>query len=234
MTTTVDTVQAPARTTARAAGLLYLVTFLTSVPTLALYAPLREDPGRALDAGDRSLVVGGALLEVGLALSCAGVAVVLFPVIRRHGERAALGYLVSRVLEAALVLVGVVGVLGLLALPDDVAGAGADQAAAGPAGHALLALHDGTFLLGQSLAPVVSALCLGTLLLRSGLVPRGIPLLGLAGAPLLLASDVAILVGVYPQGTALAGLAALPIAAWELALGCWLVVRGFRTPPTPS
>lgn len=220
-------VAAPSRTTARTAGLLYLVTFLTSVPTLALYAPLRERPGQVLDAADRTGVVVGALLEVGLALSCVATAVVVFPVVRRHGERAALGYLAARVVEGALVLVGVISVLALVGLPQQ---ATADPGSTAVVGRALLAVYEGTFLLGQSLMPVLCALTLGSLLLRSGLVPRAIPLVGLAGAPLLLASDVAIATGVYEQGTALAGLAALPIAAWELSLAVWLVVRGFRVP----
>jgi Domain of unknown function (DUF4386) len=177
-------------------------------------------------------VVWAALLEVALAAACVGTAVVLFPVVQRQSETAALGFLASRVVEAGLILVGVVSVLSVVTLRDDVAGtAGVDVHALVVAGQTLVAVHDGTFLLGQSLMPVVSALCLGSVVYRAGLVPRVIPVVGLAGAPLLLASDVAIACGVYEQGTALAGLAALPIAAWELALGVWLVVRGFRPSP---
>ena len=79
--------------------------------------------------------------------------------------------------------------------------------------------------------PVGSALCRGSVMYRSGLGPRIIPAIGLVGAPLLLASDIAIYCGVYQQGTSLAGLAALPIAAWELVLGVWLAVKGFRPSP---
>jgi Domain of unknown function (DUF4386) len=222
----------PMRRTAAVAGVLYLVTFVTSVPTLALYGPLKDDADFVLGAGDTTGVVWGALLEVALAVACVGTAVVLFPVVRRQSETAALGFLASRVVEAGLILVGVVSVLSVLALRGDVAGTeGADADALVAAGSALVAVHDGTFLLGQSLMPVLSALCLGSAVYRAGLVPRVIPVVGLAGAPLLLASDIAIACGVYEQGTALAGLAALPIAAWELAFGTWLVVRGFRPSP---
>jgi hypothetical protein len=216
----------PLRRTALAAGVLYLLTFVTSIPTLGLYAPVRDSADFVLGAGSSAGVMWGAILEVALALSCVGTAVVLFPVARRQSETAALGFVAARLLEAGLVLVGVVSLLSVVTLRREAAGA--DPAALLAAGHALTAAYGWTFLLGQSLMPVVNALCLGSVLYRSGLVPRVIPAVGLVGAPLLLASDLAIACGVHAQGTALAGLAALPIAAWELALGVWLVAKGFR------
>lgn len=218
----------PMRRTALAAGLLYLITFVTSIPTLRLYRPLRDHADFVLGAGSAAGVRAGALLEVALALACVGTAVVLFPVARRQSETAALGFLAARLLEGGLILVGVISLLSILTLRHDVVG---DPASLPTAGHTLVAVYDGTFLLGQSLMPVVSAVCLGSVLYRSRLVPRVIPLIGLVGAPLLLASDVAIFCGIYRQGTALAGLAALPIAVWECALGVWLVVKGFRPVP---
>jgi hypothetical protein len=222
----------PLRRTALVAGALYLITFITSIPTLALYAPLRDHPDFVLGAGGTTGVMWGAVLEVALALSCVGTAVALFPVARRQSDTAALGFFAARVLEAGLILVGVVSLRSIVTLRHDVAGTpGADPSSLVTAGHTLTAAYDWTFLLGQSLMPVVSALCLGPVLYRSGLVPRIIPAIGLVGAPLLLASDIAIFCGVYEQGTAPAGLAALPIAVWELALGAWLAVKGFRPSP---
>jgi len=219
------------RRTALVAGVLYLVTFLTSVPTLKLYQPLRNQAEFLAAGGSVAGVLGGALLEVGLALACVGTAVVLFPVAKRQSETAALGFLAARTVEAALILVGVISLLSILTLRHEADAADAGTPSLITAGRALLAVYDGTFLLGQSLMPVVSALCLGSVLYRSRLVPRVIPVVGLVGAPLLLASDIAILCGVYEQGTSLAGLAALPIAVWEVALGVWLLVRGFRPAP---
>lgn len=224
-------IDARSRNTARIAGVLYLVTFVTSIPTLRLYEPIRGNPDFVLGAGSHDSVLWGALLEVILALACVATAVTLFPVARLQSETAALGFVSSRVLEAGLILVGVVSVLSVVTLRGD--GAGADGPAATSlvtAGKALVAVHDWTFLLGQSLMPVANALCLGYVLLRSGLVPPIIPVVGLIGAPLLLISDIAVFCGVYAQGTLLAGLAALPIAIWEFALGGWLIVKGFRRP----
>ncbi|TCJ00213.1 DUF4386 domain-containing protein [Aeromicrobium sp. IC_218] len=209
----------------RLAGALYLLTFLTSVPTLALYAPLREHDFLARTDGTGGPTTGAAL-EVALAVCCVGTAVVLVPLIRRHGETLAVGYLAARVVEGALILVGVGAVLTVLTLRDR-GFADADATAA-----ALVGLYDATFLLGQSVMPALCALTLGTVLYRARLVPRIIPAIGLVGAPLLLASDLAQLTGLYEMRSPLAGLGALPIAAWELSLGVWLIARGFYSPRT--
>jgi hypothetical protein len=222
----------PMRRTALVAGVLYLLTFVTSIPTLELYAPLRDHADFVLGAGSTTGVMCGAFLEVALALSCVGTAVVLFPVARRQSETAALGFVAARVLEAGLILLGVVSLLSVVTLRHDVAGsAGADPAALLTAGRTLTAAYDWTFLLGQSLMPVVNALCLGSVLYRSGLVPRIIPAIGLVGAPLLLASDIGIFFGVIDRVSPFTVVAFLPIAVWEFSLGVYLVVKGFRPAP---
>jgi hypothetical protein len=218
----------PLRRTSLAAGALYLLTFV-SVPTLALYQDARNDAGFVLGAGSGSGVLLAACTEVVVAVTCIGTAVVFFPVLRRQSETAAIGFLASRVAEGALIVVGVVSVLTLVTLRTDVAGtADADPASLVTTGHALSATYDWTFLLSQSLMPVFNALFLGYALYRSGLVPRILPTLGLIGAPLLLASDVAIFFGVYDRAAPIALLAAAPIAVWEFSLGVYLVLKGFR------
>src|SRR3954464_8470809 len=218
----------PLRRTSLAAGVLYLITFV-SIPTLWLYDPVRGHADFVLGAGSASGVLWGAFSEVIVALAGVGTAVVLFPVARRQSEAAALGFVTSRVLEGALIIVGVVSLLTIVTLREDVAGtAGADPASLVTAGHAQLAMYDWTFLLSQSLMPVFNALCLGTVLYRSGLVPRILPTIGLAGAPLLLAADIAIFFGVVDRAAPIAALAALPIAVWEFSLGVYLTVKGFK------
>jgi len=155
--------------------------------------------------------------------------VVLFPVARRQSEEAALGFVASRLVEGGLVLVGVTSMLSIVTLRQDAAAS--DTASLLTASHTLLAVYNRAFLLSQSLMPAISALCLGSVMYRSGLVPRPIPLLGLVGAPLLLASDAAILWGIYGPESPLAVVAALPVALWELALGAWLLLRGFFPAP---
>jgi hypothetical protein len=232
MTTTVYTrAEAPPspdsmRRTSLAAGILYLLTFV-SIPTLFLYGPVRE-ADFVLGAGSDTGVLLAAFSEVIVALACIGTAVVLYRVARRQSETAALGFVAARVLEAALIIVGVVAILTMLTLRRDVAGtAGADPASLLTTGHTLVAAYDWAFLLSQSLLPVFNALCLGYVLYRSGLVPRVLPTLGLIGAPLLLAADIAIFFGVFDRMGPIV-LAALPIAAWEFSLGVYLIVKGFK------
>jgi hypothetical protein len=216
------------RRTSLAAGILYLISFV-SIPSLVLYNPVRDNADFVQGAGSDTGVRLAGLLEVVVALAGIGTAVVLFRVARRQSETAALGFVTARVLEAALILVGVVSMLSLLTLRQDVAGtAGADPASLTTIGQAHLATYDWAFLLSQSLMPAFSAMCIGYVMYRSGLVPRILPMIGLMGAPLLLLSDLAIFFGVYDRAAPIALLAALPIAAWEFSLGVYLTVKGFK------
>ena len=215
----------PTRRTARAAGILYLLTFV-SMPTLALYQHVRQQPDFVLGSGGTTGVLWGALSEVVVAFACIGTAVVLFPVAKQQSETAAMGFVASRVMEGTLIVVGVVSVLTMTTLRQSAAVA--DPAALLVTGRALSAAYDWTFLLSQSLLPVVNALCLGTVLYRSGLVPRILPLIGLIGAPLLLLSDIAIFFGLLDRTSPWVLLGARPIAVWEFSLGVYLVVKGFR------
>ena len=195
------------------AGALYLLTVVTSIPALALKAPVLADPATA--ATGATALQWAATLEMVLALACIGTAVALFPVVRRVDEATALGFVGSRTLEAAIIVMGVLAMLSVTV--------------AGPAAQALVGMHDWAFLLGPGTLPAVNALLLAPLLLRAGLVPPIIPIVGLIGAPLLLAAAVGILFGVIDQVSAAGFLSAVLIAAWEIALGFWLLLKGFNT-----
>lgn len=222
----------PMRRTARAAGVLYLITFV-SVPTVALYGPVKNSADFVLGVGGDSGVLWGALSEVVVGAAGIGTAVVLFPVLKRQSETAALGVLAARILETSLIFVGVISLLSVVALRNGaVVSSVADRAALVTAGRTQVALYNGTFLLSQSLMPVVVDLLLGYLLYRSRLVPRVLPIVALVGAPLLLASDAAVFFGAYGLVSPLAALAALPVAVFEFALGVWLIAKGFN-PASP-
>jgi hypothetical protein len=217
------------RGTALVAGMLYLVTFLASIPAVVLLAPVLDDPAYVLGDGADTRVLVGAALDIVNALACIGTAVVLLPVVRRQNEALAHGFLASRVLEAAIILTGVVSLLAVVTLRQDPA-AGTDPDALVAVAAGLVAVRDWTFLLGPGLA-VANALLLGTLMYRSRLVPRVIPVLGLVGAPLLLAANTATLFGLTEQVSVVSALALPGIFFWELSLGVWLVVKGFRPGP---
>src|SRR6266536_2125724 len=129
----------------------------------------------------------------------------------------------------------VVNALAVVTLRQDLAGAtGADTATLLTTGKSLVAVRDWTFLLGPSLMAALNALLLGSLLYRSRLVPRIIPTMGLIGAPLLLAATTATLFGQIERLSVWSGIATLPVAAWELSVGVWMVVKGFKPSPITS
>jgi Domain of unknown function (DUF4386) len=218
------------RKTALVAGVFYLITFI-SIPTLALYGPVKNHRDWILSSGSHTGVLVGCFLELIVALAGIGTAVTLYPVVKRQHEGAALGFVTARVLEAVMIFTGAVSLLSLLTLRQDLGGtAGANAAALVTTGASHVAIYNWTFLLGQSLMPAINALLLGSLMYRSRLVPRIIPVLGLIGAPLLIASVITTLFRTDHQITVLA-LGFLPVAAWEFSLGVWLVVKGFRPAP---
>ncbi|HLY83467.1 MAG TPA: DUF4386 domain-containing protein [Acidimicrobiales bacterium] len=221
----------PMRKTALVAGVFYLVTFV-SIPTLTIYHGVLNNHQYITHAGSNSGVLWGAFLEVIVALAGIGTAVTLFPVVKRQNEAAALGFVTARVIEGAMIFVGVLSVLSVVTLRHDLAGAsGADAASLVTTGRALAAVYSWTFLLGQTLMPAINALLLGSLLYRSRLVPRILPTLGLIGAPILIASVITTLFRTNHHITVLAGIGTLPIAVWEFSLGVWLVVKGFKPCP---
>jgi len=221
------------RGTARLAGALYLLTFVSSIAALPLLGPVLDDPAYVLGAGADASVTAGALLDLVNAFACVGTAVVLFGVVRRWGEHLALGFLAARLGEAAVIAIGVVSLLAVVTLRQG-AGAGADDTARVAVAHGLVAVRDWTFLLGPGVMAAVNALVLAPLLLRSRLVPRAIPVLGLVGAPLLLVSDVATAFGLNEQLSVVSAVAVAPVFLWELSLGFWLLVRGFRVVDAPD
>jgi hypothetical protein len=215
------------RKTALVAGVLYLLTFLGSIPALPLYHDILNDPGYILGGANSTGVLWGAIGELLCALAGIGTAVALYPVAKRHSETAALGFVTARTLEASMIFVGVLSVLSIVTLHDGGA-AGADAASMVGTGHALVAIHDWTFLLGPGIMPAINALCIGTVMYRTGLVPRSLPVIGLIGAPLLLASSMATLFGLFDQVSGWATLAALPIATWEFGFGLRMAFKGFK------
>ena len=216
------------RRTARIAGVWWIVTFVTSIPALLLYDPLLNDADYILSNGAETRIQLGALLEVGLVISGIATAVVMYPVLKRQSQSIALGYVGSRIVESCMIAVGIVSVLSVLTLREDLA---ANAAGLGTAGQALVAVHDATFLLGPAFCSGFgNGLLLGYLMYRSGLVPRRMALIGLIGGPLSLVGATAVLFGAWEQTSGTQFLLTVPEAVWEFSLGIYLIVKGFKTP----
>ena len=222
------------RTIAAVTGVLFLITFVTSIPAaFVFYPPVLDDPTYIISAGADTGVKLGALLEVILVVANVGTAVVLYPLVKRQNHIVALGYVTSRVMESAVIMVGILSILSIVTLRQDFSGtAGADAASLIPIGSALVALHDATFMIGPGFfAPLGNGILLGFLMYRSSLVPKGLALLGLIGGPLLLASFIGVLFGAFEQFSLPAAIATIPEFVWELSLGIYLVVKGFLPSP---
>jgi hypothetical protein len=227
--TTTRTPMSPMRKTALIAGLAYIATFVFSIPVkFGLWADVLDKPDFVLGVGSSSPVLWGALFEVLTALGGVATAVALYAVARRHSDRAALGFVTTRVLEAAMIFVGVLSILAIYTLRQDVAGTAADSGALVTARHALIAIHDWTFLLGPGVMAGLNALLIGSVMYRSRLLPRWIPTLGLIGAPLLLGSCTATLFGFWEQISGPAMVLVLPVAVWELSFGVYMALKGFK------
>jgi hypothetical protein len=214
---------------ARVFGVLYLITFVTGIAALALYQPVLDDPvGYIAGAGHDNRIFFGVLLELLLIIANIGTAVVIFPIVRRQSEELALGYVAARLFECAFILVGIVAVLGIVTLQQEVAGAGEGSVA-----YTLAAIKDWTFLLGPGwVVGWGNGLILGYLMYASGLVPRKAAWLGLVGGPLIILSGTLVLFGVADKGGTLQGFATIPEFLWELFLGIYCTVKGFR-PSSP-
>ena len=215
------------RQTALVAGVLYVITFVSSIAGAFLLDPVLNNPQYIISAGSDTQVLLGALFDLVNAFACIGTAVALFSVVKRQHEGLALGFVTSRVVEAVIVVVGVLVVLAVVTLRQPGA-AGADGATLVVVQRALLAVRGWVVLLGIPVMAGINALLLGTLLYRSRLVPRVIPELGLIGAPLMISSAIGTMFGVNELVSVWSGLGAAPIFVWELSLGLWLVIKGFR------
>jgi hypothetical protein len=219
------------RKTALIAGALFVITFLTSIPAaLLLYTPVLDHTNYIVGAGADTRVALGAFLEVLLIVANVGSAVVLFPVLKRQNEGLALGYVTARIIESTFIAIGIVSVLAVLTLRRDVGSTGAGPLVT--VGRSLVAVHDWTFLLGPGwVVGVGNGLILGYLMYRSGLVPRRMAMLGLIGGPLIILSGTAVLFNVIQPGSAAQVIATIPEFVWELSLGIYLMVKGFKPSP---
>lgn len=209
-------------------GVLYLITFVTSIPALWLYEPVLRDPvGYIAGGGHDKRILFGAFLELLLILSNIGTAVVIVPIMRRKYEELSIGYVTARIFECAFILVGIISVLGVITLRNQSAGA-----SEGTVAYTLAAIKDWTFLLGPGwMVGWGNGLILGYLMYRTGLVPRRAAWLGLVGGPLIIISGTAIMLGGdHPSSTlrSLQGIATAPEFLWELFLGVYCLIWGFK------
>jgi hypothetical protein len=225
------------RRTGRIFGWFFIGTFVTSIPARILFIGglgatwmhVQFIPG---SVSETSLKVG-AMLEFALIATNIATAVVLYPLAKRQSATVGLGYVTARIMESVFIAIGLLSIISVVSVNAALVGtSGAEAAALTAQGKTLVSVYEWAFLFGPGLVVGIgNGLLLGYLMYRSGLVPRGMAILGLVGGPLLILSFVLILFGAYDNGSGPATLLALPEIAWELSLGIYAAWKGFR--PTP-
>lgn len=217
------------RKTAVTAGVLYLITHVTSIGAVFLYDPILKNTGYILSSGSDNGIILGALFDIILAIGVIGTAVALYPAVKWWNEGVALGYAGLRTLEASIIAVGVVPLLAVETLRQQLAlSAGMDTMTLLTLSDALVLFHNWTFILGPGLVCGTNTVLMAYLMYKSKLVPRFIPILGLFGGPLIFAYNTALMFGLGDQLPSWIALVVSPIFAWELTLALWLIFKGFK------
>jgi len=219
----------PDRGHARAAGIFYLVTFAASFPALFLIGPVLNDHNYILGTGQDTRVLWGAFFEMLLIIANIGTAVAIYPVLKRRFPVLSLSFVAARIMESVFIAVGILAVVTLVTMRQDFSGAAADSSALAATSHALVTLQEWTFNLGPGfVVGVGNGILLGYMMYRTGLVPRGMAMLGLVAGPLVCLSGTAVILGVIEAGSSAQILACMPEFFWELSFGIYLIVKGFK------
>ena len=211
-------------------GLFFITATVTAIIGMVLYKPVIDPPDPFTAAGLNAGRIGwGALFEAILSIANAGTALMMLPVLSLVSKRLGPAYVVFRSLEVVAILVGAVSMLALASIAGSLE---PNAAGAQAVGHALIAIHDWTFVLGPHFLLGVNTLIYSALFLRSGLVPRPLAVLGITGAVLILFVGAIELLGAITPYSTTTMVLALPIAVYEMVLAGRLMVHGFNTPRT--
>jgi Domain of unknown function (DUF4386) len=204
-------------------GLLFILTFVTSILAYILFQDILDDPAAYIaEDGKDNVMYLAVLLEFFLIVANVGTAVVLYPIAKRQNQALAIGFVAARIIESVFIAAGMIFILGVVSLRQDSPDA-ADLAVS------LAALKDWTFLFGPGFTvPLGNGLILGYLMYRSGLVPRRMAWLGMIGGPLLFISSTGDLFEWWETGSTIPGLFVIPEFIWEAFLGIYCAIWGFR------
>jgi branched-subunit amino acid transport protein AzlD len=212
-------------------GWLWIATFVFSIPTrFILYAPILDEPNYVTGAGDvaRASLATGAVFELLVIIANVGTAVVPFSILKRQNEAGAVGYVSARIVESMFIGIGILCILAIVTLRQD-----APSGTTAALGQGLEAVYEWSFRIGPGFfVGVGNGLILGWLMYTSGLVPRGMAMLGLIGGPLIIASGILGIFDVIEADGPVQAIMTIPEFFWELSLGIYLIVRGFR-PSSP-
>ena len=222
----------PTRRAATIVGWLFIVTYVTSISAKIGFYPPLFDGNYVTGPGQDTRVLWGAFAECILIIANIGSATALYTVVKHRYPNLGLSFIAARIMESVFIGVGILAVLTVVTLRQDYAGSDS-QAGLATIGDAFLTMQQWTFNLGPSFVVGVGNGCiLGWMMWRSGMVPRRLAVFGLVGGPFIVATGSAAVLGLIEAGGAVQLLSAAPEFIWELGLGIYLVVKGFRTSAT--
>ena len=210
-------------------GWLWIITFVTSIlARFFFYAPVLNHKGNYVTgAGSdaHTLIAIGALLELLLIISNVGTAVVPYSIHKRVHEAGAVAYVTARLMECTFIAIGIVCMLAISTLRQD-----ALSGTTAAVGQGIFDVYQWTFRIGPGFfVGVGNGLILGWLMYTSGLVPRRLALFGLVGGPLIIISGALVILGVIAASGAVQIVMTIPEFIWELGIGIYLIVKGYRT-----
>jgi len=219
------------KSVAKLVGILFILAAVSAVGGVILYDPILNGSDYLINGSKHAnQVILGALMELILVVSAVGTATTMFPILRRYNETIALWHICFRFLEAIVITVGVISVLSLLTLSREFVSAGAPDAVSfQTSGTVLKAIHEWTFMLGPNFMLGINTMMYSYIFYKTKLVPRFIPILGMTGATLVFICALLVMLGVIEQVSVWGGLLALPVAANEMILAVWLIVKGFNS-----
>lgn len=211
---------------ARLTGVLFITATVADLLGAAVRPDLSGTDYLTQVSAEGNRVAAGVLLLLIAAFACAGIAVSMYPILRKANAGLALGAVVFRTMEAVMYVIAVVSLLSLLTLGQQLVSAGtAERASLGAVGGLLLSLREHAALAG------VYAFCLGAFLyycafFQSRLIPRWLSGWGIAAIILLTTAAVLALF----NNDAVTGYVplALPIFLQEMVLAVWLIAKGYR------
>jgi hypothetical protein len=212
-------------------GVLFVLAAITAMIGLGLYQPALNDPEYIIRrTANETGVIWGAFCELILAFSIIGISIMMFPILNKENETTAIGYVCFRLLEATIIIMGIICMLSIVTLSDLYTKSIEPNASSFlTVGKLLAIVHNWTFLLGPNLALGPSTLMMSYLLYKSKLVPRFIAVLGLVGGSLIISCAILVMFGVFLQISLWGALLAVPVFAYEMTLAGWLIVKGFNS-----
>jgi hypothetical protein len=224
------------RKTAITVGILFIVATVASLlSTVAFLKPILDAPdylGRIF-ANENQILIGSLIHIIG-AFACAGIAIALYPVLRKYNEGLALGSVGFRIAEAMLYVFGSIGVLLLLPLSQEFIKAGMPGASYFQTlANSLLSMRDWTGILAV-ITFGVGGLMYYTVFYQAKLIPRWLSGWGLIAAALCLISGILVMFNIIDFFTPVQIVLNIPIALQEMVLAVWLIVKGFNLPAIAS